>query len=656
MSDPETPAEVSGSETDPLRSQGPAGERVLIEDDLGEYDIYVSYAAADRDVVDALVLALQARGLSVWRDARGLAPGRGLSQTMLQALDASRLALAVWTSAYTRSGYAPADLIRARTLGRPVVAATVGDRAAMDGFSPTTWRAIDGLAKSVRRPGFWPFGPAKQAVSDALDRLAGTLWTEIGVDQAGQNTGLVPVSERPRAFNDLLEEAAIVASRETRPNLSRALFHGDRASAVTVMRAAGYTKPEIDALIAPDTLELAPEGGETTDWGAWRIRPAAPPQPEPENPAGTAVAALLLGGLVGAGIVATALGLTGGERGGERLVAEAAQTCRFDADGNPVALPCRIGVPADLQQPQLRAEAAPPPRMSGDMAQLAACKTPEPGGRMSAPCRITEDVTTTYRACTPGAAPFDAIPCTLTRQVWPESPAGAPPAPAPVSVAADPLQACRIAPSGAVAAVPCRLETAMTARPDPAPALSACTVGTDGAVGRVPCRLETRIAAPPAPAPALTPCRISADGAVTGAPCRLGENLAARPVRASAPEPDPASSEPDPPVLINALSGMEDCINRGAPPCLLRVEDSGFFTLTGIAKAYYGDEKAYCSIFQHPRNNAVFGSRPSWRQRNDPNCIWKTDTFWLPAPAANGGYDRCTPPAQKPLTCWAGGR
>ncbi len=60
------------------------------------FDVFVSYAQADRDRVRPIVDALEAAGLSVWWDRR-IAPGAGFDAEIQEALDNSSCVLAVWS-------------------------------------------------------------------------------------------------------------------------------------------------------------------------------------------------------------------------------------------------------------------------------------------------------------------------------------------------------------------------------------------------------------------------------------------------------------------------------------------------------------------------------------------------------------------------------
>lgn len=65
-------------------------------------DVFVSYAAADRERVRPLVEALERATLNVWWDRR-IAPGAGFDAEIQDALDAARCVLVVWSEQSVRS-------------------------------------------------------------------------------------------------------------------------------------------------------------------------------------------------------------------------------------------------------------------------------------------------------------------------------------------------------------------------------------------------------------------------------------------------------------------------------------------------------------------------------------------------------------------------
>ena len=77
-------------------------------DAVSEIDVFVSYAAADRDRVMPLVEAFETNGINVWTD-RDLATGDSVDRQIESALDAAQCVVAVWSENSIESEFCLAE-------------------------------------------------------------------------------------------------------------------------------------------------------------------------------------------------------------------------------------------------------------------------------------------------------------------------------------------------------------------------------------------------------------------------------------------------------------------------------------------------------------------------------------------------------------------
>lgn len=87
--------------------------------DDSRYDVFVSYAQADREQVAKLVALLDKQGWNTFWD-REINPGEQWANYIESALSNSKVAVVVWSAASTRSEWVKAEAMQARELGKLV--------------------------------------------------------------------------------------------------------------------------------------------------------------------------------------------------------------------------------------------------------------------------------------------------------------------------------------------------------------------------------------------------------------------------------------------------------------------------------------------------------------------------------------------------------
>lgn len=76
-------------------------------------DIFISYSRADRDIAQALADHLTGKGYDIWWDYE-LHAGQRFHQAILEALEASKVAIVIWSATATGSDYVLDEARRAR--------------------------------------------------------------------------------------------------------------------------------------------------------------------------------------------------------------------------------------------------------------------------------------------------------------------------------------------------------------------------------------------------------------------------------------------------------------------------------------------------------------------------------------------------------------
>lgn len=82
-------------------------------------DIFISYARSDRNTVENLAAALEAKGYSVWWD-RHIEGGAAFAKTIEAELDASKVVIVAWSEASLESDWVKDEAITARDQGKLV--------------------------------------------------------------------------------------------------------------------------------------------------------------------------------------------------------------------------------------------------------------------------------------------------------------------------------------------------------------------------------------------------------------------------------------------------------------------------------------------------------------------------------------------------------
>src|SRR5262245_5701653 len=75
-------------------------------------DVFISYSRADKDIARGLADDLTARGLQVWWDLEVYA-GQNFQNAILCALDASKVAIVIWSATAVKSAWVRDEATRA---------------------------------------------------------------------------------------------------------------------------------------------------------------------------------------------------------------------------------------------------------------------------------------------------------------------------------------------------------------------------------------------------------------------------------------------------------------------------------------------------------------------------------------------------------------
>ena len=119
-------------------------------------DVFVSYAREDRTRVQALVQALEARGISVWIDHSDIPVGAQFDDAIERALAAVRSVIVVWTQHSIGSRWVKSEASAAldRNCLVPVLLDAVADSARVSPRADRRSHPVEGrrAARGIRAP------------------------------------------------------------------------------------------------------------------------------------------------------------------------------------------------------------------------------------------------------------------------------------------------------------------------------------------------------------------------------------------------------------------------------------------------------------------------------------------------------------------------
>jgi hypothetical protein len=100
----------TASEVIPPEGKGSAEgvSRVIVP-----HDLFISYAAEDKQAADAMCATLEARGIRCWAAPRDVPPGMDPGQAVTAAIDSSRVVVVIFTSHSNSSLHVNRELSRA---------------------------------------------------------------------------------------------------------------------------------------------------------------------------------------------------------------------------------------------------------------------------------------------------------------------------------------------------------------------------------------------------------------------------------------------------------------------------------------------------------------------------------------------------------------
>ena len=148
------------------------------------HDVFVSYSHVDKPVADAAVAALERRGIRCWIAPRDIIPGVDWSEAIIEALDACRVMLLVFSQHANESQQVKREVERAVAKGVPVMPLRIQDVPLaksleyfismphwIDALTPERQRDLDYLAETVglllARQGRAPDAPPRPAPAPA---------------------------------------------------------------------------------------------------------------------------------------------------------------------------------------------------------------------------------------------------------------------------------------------------------------------------------------------------------------------------------------------------------------------------------------------------------------------------------------------------------
>lgn len=127
------------------------------------HDVFVSYSVKDKAVADAIVARLEAESIRCWEAPRDVVPGADWGESIINAIESSRIMVLVFTSSANASRQIKREVERAVDKGVYTIPFRVDNieptRALeyfistaqwMDAFPPPLERHLDSLAKTIK--------------------------------------------------------------------------------------------------------------------------------------------------------------------------------------------------------------------------------------------------------------------------------------------------------------------------------------------------------------------------------------------------------------------------------------------------------------------------------------------------------------------------
>jgi hypothetical protein len=112
------------------------------------HEVFLSYASADEDIVEAVCYALERQGVRCWLAPRDLAPGVQYAEGIIRAINHSRLLVLILSADATSSPHVPREVERAGAKGIPILAVRMDTAPlppAMEYFlSQSQWLDVSG--------------------------------------------------------------------------------------------------------------------------------------------------------------------------------------------------------------------------------------------------------------------------------------------------------------------------------------------------------------------------------------------------------------------------------------------------------------------------------------------------------------------------------
>lgn len=656
----------------------------------GDYRIFLAYRLADEDIAFALRKQLQrlSPGIKVWAEKGRAGVGDAYTERADRRMGKASIVLAIWTPGALQTGAFELEARRAVTLKKPFLNVLVGTSplALKPPYKKYSTFEVPLLAPLADRSTGWL--PAARPDRQSVDAQLKPLLAKIEQIGSPPKTDELPLSEAIIAATTQSAGAPHTAAFEA---FVRSIAPGDPATAIEVLGINRYDEATMNALIAPQTVRIAPmgDGLEEPPYGSWYLDPPKRKivAAHKDNGALYAIGGFLMAALAGATI--WLLGSTLGEPGAGNA-------------GTPASISANASGPAGLNTRAAGTD-------TGQDAAMATCTIGQDGAITGAPCRLDANIAPALPELTGTdmpAQPADAVPnlqtCFITRSGTIENTPcrlSAPYAPPEAFAGIDAPPACNIAEDGAISRVPCTLVESLAA-PEPqiiegeAPQLPACTVGDDGAITGAPCRMVASLPAPepvvieregevrtvvealeacarPGPGGEVAPgCRLdravetahaTCNSDLTNLPCTLRDiprrvtaalesDTSVGGPRTDVPPARPSGSAAiAPPVSLPPIempANLRPCEESLRAPCRFTVANAGLNTLTEIAETYYGNRNGWCRIYR--ANERTFGARNRPRRGADPNCIFMSDVLDLPAPTPDNSYVTRGCPAPQP--------
>ncbi|MCX6373650.1 MAG: TIR domain-containing protein, partial [Actinobacteria bacterium] len=234
------------------------------------HDVFISYAASDKAVADAVCSTLEAERMKCWMAPRDVMPGESYAQALVNAIHAARVFVLVFSSATNQSHQVERELDMAVTSRLPMIPLRVEDVLPRESIEYY-------LAGHHWLDAFTP------PLEDHLRRLAAAITTILrrSAAPAGRSAEAA-ASETGRSEAAAFEPAVMAASPQaaaTHEPEPEALAPEPEAEAET---PAPEPEPEPAPEPAPEPEPLVQTPGPEPELEAETPAPAPEPEPEPE--------------------------------------------------------------------------------------------------------------------------------------------------------------------------------------------------------------------------------------------------------------------------------------------------------------------------------------------------------------------------------------